>query len=141
MYLLSKDGRRHLLEFLRNLTPQVLLLSSALLLFVFWKRNPDAYLYLVLFVGISVMCIVAGIANINNFMDNAFSHSAAIAAERDRLKSESIDGSARIRQILRFIWKEKRGTLAEVLVAMLFVYGALIAILIASMITTMRALG
>jgi len=141
MYLLSKEGSRHLLEFLRNLTPQVLLLSSALLLFVFWKRSQDAYLYLVLFAGISVMCIVAGIANISNFMDNAFSHSAAIAAERDRLKSESIDGYARIRRILRFIWREKRGTLTEVLVAMLFVYGALIAILIASMVTTMRALG
>lgn len=141
MYLLSKEGNRHLLEFLRNLTPQVLLLSSALLLFVFWRKNPDAYLYLVLFAGISAMCIVAGIANINNFMDNAFSHSAVIAVERDRLKSESIDGYARIGRILRFIWKEKPGTLVELSVALLFVYGALIAILVASVITAMRAIG
>lgn len=77
MYLLSKEGSRHLLEFLRNLIPQGLLLSSALLLFVFWKRIHDVYLYLVVFAGISVMCIVASIANINNFMDNAFSQSAA----------------------------------------------------------------
>lgn len=106
MYLLSKEGSRHLLEFLRNLIPQVLLLSSALLLFVFWKRIHDVYPYLVVFAGISVMCIVASIANINNFMDNAFSQSAAIATERDRLKSESIDGYVRIRRILRFIWKK-----------------------------------
>ena len=87
------------------------------------------------------MCNVAATANINNYMDNAFSHSAAIAAERDRLKAESINGYPRIRRIVNFIWKEKPGTLIELVIAMLFVYGALIAILVASVITAMRALG
>lgn len=85
--------------------------------------------------------MVAATANINNFMDNAFSHSTAIATERDRLRSESIDGYPWLRQIVRFIWKEKPATLAELVVALLFVYGALIAILIASMIAAARAIG
>jgi hypothetical protein len=88
MYLLSKEGNRHLLEFLRNLTPQVLLLSTALLLFIFWEKRPQAYWYLMLAVGVSVMCLVGVVANVNNLMDNAFSHAAAIAAERDRLDAE-----------------------------------------------------
>jgi len=87
MYLLSKDGSRHLLEFLRNLTPQVLLLSSALIIFVLWRKSPESYVYLVLFVGVSAMCVVAAIANSGNFMDNAFSHSAAIAAVERQAKS------------------------------------------------------
>jgi len=140
MYLLSKEGSRHLLEFLRNLTAQVLLLSSALLLFVIWRKDPGSYLYLVLFLGVSVMCIIAIMANANNFMDNAFSHSAAIAQERDRLKAESIHGVARLRQIVKYIWAEKRGTFVELVVAMFFVYGALLAILIASVTAAMRAL-
>jgi hypothetical protein len=141
MYLLSKDGSRHLLEFLRNLTPQVLLLSSALVIFVLWRKSPESYVYLVLFVGVSAMCVVAAIANSGNFMDNAFSHSVAIAAERDRLKSESVHGFSRLRGIIAYIWREKRSTLVELAVAMIFVYGALIVILIASVTTAMRALG
>lgn len=141
MYLLSKDGSRHLLEFLRNLTPQVLLLSSALVIFVIWRKSPGNYLYLALFLGVAVMCTVAAIANSGNFMDNAFSHSAAIAAERDRLKQESVQGLARLRGIVSYIWRERRGTFFELAIAVLFVYGALIVVLVASVTAALRTLG
>ena len=140
MYLLSKEGNRHLLEFLRNLTPQVLLLSTALLLFIFWEKRPQAYWYLMLAVGVSVMCLVGVVANVNNLMDNAFSHAAAIAAERDRLETESINGLSRIVWIIRFIWKEKPSTVVELLVVIVFVYSAMITILIASLMAANRAL-
>lgn len=51
------------------------------------------------------------------------------------------NGYARLRQIARFIWKEKPGTVVELVVAVLFVYGALIVILIASVMTATRAIG
>ena len=140
MYLLSKEGNRHLLEFLRNLTPQVLLLSTALLLCIFWEKSPQAYWYLLLLGGVSVMCVAAVVANVNNFMDNAFTHAAAIATERDRLETESINGLSRIIWIIRFIWKEKPSTVVELLVAIIFVYSALIAILIASLMAANRAI-
>ena len=139
MYLLSKDGNRHLLEFLRNLTPQVLLLSSALILYVIWRKNSDAYAYFILFIGISALSIVALIANMNNFLDNAFSHSTDIAAERDRLKADSIHGASRIRLILRYIWKERRGTLVEFGIVLAFIYGAIFSILITAVVTALRA--
>ncbi len=139
MYLLSKEGNRHLLEFLRNLTPQVLLLSSALILYVLWRKNSDAYTYFILFLGISALSIVALIANMNNFLDNAFSHSADIAAERDRLKADSIHGASRIRLILRYIWKERRGTLVEFGIVLAFIYGAIFSILITAVVTALRA--
>lgn len=141
MYLLSKEGSRHLLEFLRNLTPQVLLLSSALVLYVLWRKNPAGYIYFVLFLGISVMCVIALLANMNNFLDNAFSHAADIAAERDRLKAESIHGMSRIGFILRYIWKHRRGTFVEFFVVLSFIYGALFALLIASVVAASRAMG
>lgn len=140
MYLLSKDGSKHLLEFLRNLTPQVLLLSSALILYVLWGRNSGAYYYLVLFVGIVAMCILALMANINNFLDNAFSHSAEIAAERDRLKGESVNGAKRIRFILKYIWTDKPKTFIELLFALGLIYGAIFAILVTSVVSALKAM-
>jgi hypothetical protein len=140
MFLLSKEGNRHLLEFLRNLTPQVLLLSTCLILYILWRKNPDSYVYLVLSVAIAVMCIAAIAANANNFLDNAFSHSAAIAAERDRLKAAASNGRASIRQIIRYIWREKRGTFFELAIAVIFLYSALFAILVTAVATASRAL-
>ena len=141
MYLLSKDGSRHLMEFLRNLTPQVLLLSSALVIFVLWRKHPATYWYLILFIGVSVMCIVAALANSGNFLDNAVSHAAAIAEERDRLKAESVNGFARLRRILAYIWREERGAFLEAVIAILFIYIALVVILVASVTSAIRALG
>lgn len=138
MYLLSKDGSRHLLEFLRNLTPQVLLISSALIVYVVWRSDPGAYFYLAGFIGLSAMCVLAAVANSNNFMDNAFSHSAAIAAERDRLSAASVHGVARLRAITAYIWREKPSTVVELIAAMLLVYGSLIVILVASFTTAMK---
>ncbi|MEO6104285.1 MAG: hypothetical protein ABIP44_11710 [Pseudoxanthomonas sp.] len=140
MYLLSKDGSKHLLEFLRNLTPQVLLLSSAFILFAIWDRSSNAHIYLILFVGIVAMCILAIVANMNNFLDNAFSHSADIAAERDRLKGESIHGARRIRFIVKYIWTDKRGTFIELLVVLGLIYGAIFAILVASVASALKAM-
>jgi hypothetical protein len=141
MYLLSREGRRHLLEFLRNLTPQVLLLSTTLVLYALWHKNSSLYFYLVLAIGTAALCIVAIVANADNFLDNAFSHSAAIAAERDRLKQDSTNGRASIRQIVFYIWREKRGTLVELAIAIVFLYSALFAILITGLTTAAKALG
>ena len=140
MFLLSKEGSRHLLEFLRNLTPQVLLLSTSLVLYILWRKSPTSYGYLILFFAISGMCLAAIVANANNFLDNAFSHSAAIAEERDRLKAASTSGRASIRQIIHYIWVEKRGTFFELTIVVIFLYSALFAILIAAVTTASKAL-
>lgn len=140
MFLLSKEGNRHLLEFLRNLTPQVLLLSTCLILYILWRRAPHSYLYLILSVTTAGICVAAIVANANNFLDSAFSHSAAIAAERDRLKASAPNGRASIRQIVGYIWREKRGTFFELVIAVIFLYGALLAILVAAVATASRAL-
>jgi len=140
MFLFSKEGSRHLLEFLRNLTPQVLLLSTSFVLYILWRKSPDSYGYIALLVAISAMCLAAIVANANNFLDNAFSHSAAIAAERDRLKATAPDGRASIRQIIRYIWNEKRGTFFELAIAVVFLYSALFAILIAAVTTASNAM-
>lgn len=140
MYLLSKDGSKHLLEFLRNLTPQVLLLSSAFVLFSLWYRDTNKYIYLVLFVGIVAMSILSLIANMNNFLGNAFSHSADIAAERDRLRGESVHGTRRIWFIIKYIWTCKRTTFIELLFALGLIYGAIFAILVASVASALKAM-
>lgn len=141
MYLLSENGRRHLLEFLRNLTPQVLLLSTAILLFVLWKRSQPGVWYFTLFVGTTLLFLLAARANIENFLDNGFSSAADIAAERDRLKGEEVHGVKRIGAILRYIWRERRKTLLEIALVLAVVYGAMISILMTAVVTASRAIG
>lgn len=141
MYLLSENGRRHLLEFLRNLTPQVLLLSTTIVLFVLWKRSQHGVWFFVLFVGTALLFLLAARANIENFLDNAFSSAADIAAERDRLKGEKINGARRIRGILGYIWRERRKTLFELALVLAIVYGSIISILITAVATASRAVG
>lgn len=138
MYLISKEGSRHLLEFLRNLTPQVLLLSSAVILCFYWFEKQGSLVYLILSVGVVIMCAFATIANANNFIDNAFSHTEAIANERDRLESNSVDGIKRVLGLIRYIWSEKPGTIIEIAIVFLFVYGALTAVVVASISTAIR---
>lgn len=128
-----------MLEFLRNLTPQVLLLSACLILYMLWKNSPNSYVYLVHSIAVAIMCVAAAVANGNNFLDNAFSHTAAIAAERDRLKSEAKNGRASVRQIIRYIWREKRSTFFELLIAIVFLYSALFIILITAVVSVSRA--
>ena len=137
MYLLSKEANRHLLDFLRNLTPQALLLSTALILYALWRRN-DSAIYLVLCFGIATIFVMAAVANANNFLDNAFSHSSAIATERDRLKGESPSGRASVRRIIHYIWIHKRATLFEFVVALAVIYGALFTILITAVASAVR---
>lgn len=141
MYLLSENGRRHLLEFLRNLTPQVLLLSTAIVLFVLWKRSQHGAWYFTLFVGTALLFLLAARANIENFLDNSFSSAADIAAERDRLKGQEVHGAKRIRDILRYIWREKRKTFFEMALVLAIIYGAMISILITAAVTASRAIG
>lgn len=141
MYLLSENGRRHLLEFLRNLTPQVLLLSTAIVLFVLWKRSQPGVWYFTLFVGTTLLFLLAARANIENFLDNGFSSAADIAAERDRLKGAEVHGAKRIRGILRYIWRERRKTLLEMALVLAVVYGSMISILITAVVTASRAVG
>ena len=141
MYLLSENGRRHLLEFLRNLTPQVLLLSTAIVLFVLWERSQHGAWYLTLFVGTTLLFLLAARANIENFLDNGFSSAADIAAERDRLKGEEVHGAERIRHILRYIWRERRKTFFEMALVLAVVYGSMISILITAVVTALRAVG
>ncbi|MGY3265566.1 hypothetical protein [Lysobacter sp. HA35] len=140
MYLLSNDGRRHLLEFLRNLTPQALLLSTAIVLFSLWRKHPDQYVYLVLVVTTSFLCLVASIANADNFLDNAFSEGAAIVLERDRLRAAFGPGGVTGWQILLYVWKEKPVTLVELVIAIVFLYSALAAMVLAAVSAAAKAL-
>lgn len=140
MYLTSSNGSKVLLEFLRNLTPQVLLLSSALILFSIWQEKPDSYIFLVLAIGMSAMCLMAMYANANNFIDNAISDLDVLAAERDRLNSESIHGFARIRKLTAYTWKEKRGAFLELAIAICFIYITLFVVLVASVVAAFRTL-
>lgn len=137
MYLFSADGRRHFLEYLRNLTPQVLLLSTAMIEYWLWKQN-HAVVYALLCTGTGLIALLAVWANLENFLDNGFSSSADIAAERDRLKGEEIHGVSRIRGILGYIWRERRRTVFELAVVLFIIYGAVLSILMTALVTMLR---
>jgi hypothetical protein len=74
--LFSKEMRKALLEFLRNITPQVLfvtltLISSVHLNFNQWDMTPAGWLRTAPFVICVVITIIAILANSFNFVDEA----------------------------------------------------------------------
>jgi hypothetical protein len=139
IYLISSDGRRHLLEFLRNLTPQVLLLSTAIILYALWQKSSGNHHLLAFSIGTGIICLLAACANAENFLDNAFSEAAAIAAERDRLKEHEPGRRARLAQVVRYIWRYKRVTFFELLISAVVLYAALYSVFIAALFTAIRA--
>jgi hypothetical protein len=140
MHLLSKNGRTALLTFLRNLTPQALLLSVGLLLYVRWRTSHVA-LDAVLAGSVFVVLVMAIVANLDEFLENAFSQSNEIAAHLGAVKEQEPSVLKRIWRVLRFIGKEKPVTLVELVVAFFVIYMAVLAVLHSAVQAVARSVG
>ena len=135
MHLLSINGRKALLEFLRNLTPQVLLLSCALYFYVQWAAQQGTW-SLILFLGLSLLAIMAAFANIEAFLDSAFSQADWVSEQRAKLTAKGL--IRRIFQIVVLIAKHKPVTLLELTVALVVIYGASTTLVVTAIATVKR---
>lgn len=135
MHLLTTNGRKALLEFLRNLTPQVLLISCALYFYVQWSAQ-NGYWSLILFLGLAGLAIMAAFANMDSFLDSAFSQSDWVAEQRDKLTEKGL--MRRIFRLVVLIAKHKPVTLLELTVALVVIYGASTTLVVTAMATVKR---
>jgi hypothetical protein len=124
MHLLGK-GRLALLEFLRNLTPMVLMGAISL---VMWARldfrrwdwsnwSSTVIFYLCLFTALLSLA-----ANISNFLDHAFS---PLGFDRalSRLKRRKHSGKKLLMAMALLTWRRKPIVIVEAFVAIAVVYG------------------
>lgn len=135
MHLLTTNGRKALLEFLRNLTPQVLLLSCALYFYVQWSAK-QGYWSFALFLGLTGLAIMAAFANMDSFLSSAFSQSDWVAQQRDEIVEKGL--LRRIWRLMRLVAKHKPVIFIELLVALIVIYGASATLLVTALATVKR---
>lgn len=134
MKLLVPDGRKALLEFLRNLTPQILLLSSAIVLVV-GAGKPEAMSPMMSYAlagGLFIVWLLAFFANFENFLDSSFSDSKFVSAERRRVILTEKSPLKRIGKLLYSIAKHSKITFVELLLAMVIIYVSMFTVLISA---------
>lgn len=140
MQLFGPAGRRALLEFLRNLTPQILLFSSAIILFISSQRaDAKSPLVLqVLGVGLIFIWFVAFLSNFENFLESAFSDSRFIGAEKKRILLTEKGALKLICALLGSIATHSKVTFVELVLALIVIYGSALAVLIGVITATAK---
>ena len=121
--MFTGEGRKAFLEFLRNLTPQVLFLTIALISGSkldltkfdfsgsgFWNAFPFA-MCLMVFFG-------AAIANIGLFIENAVTSNPALDREVEEIKSTTISAWKRTWLCLCAAWKHNKPAFVQIILAL-----------------------
>jgi hypothetical protein len=138
------SGRDAFLEFLRNLTPQALLLSAGIIILSLIKRPYMSWAnfgYWLLFASLLSIVFLAATANTWKFLDNAFSGSSWARKTTRRIKSRAAKPHRRSLLFLLATWRYKRVMFWEFTVAVAIIYACLIATLSMATHNTMRSLG
>lgn len=128
-------ARDPFLEFLRNLTPQILLFSIAIIMgskldlnkfdpYNIWNTLP--------FVFIMATFLAAAIANMFKFMEGSCRSISDIDEESKRLHKEGIKGMKHLLHLGAMLFKKSRLLFFEVAVAMLVIQVGFLAVFIAS---------
>ncbi|RMH94395.1 hypothetical protein EBB59_01475 [Lysobacter pythonis] len=143
MHILG-PGRDAFLEFLRNLTPQALLFSAAIVVLsqikppVLAMANAGRAL---LVLGLLSIALLAAHANVGKFLDNAFSGSSRARKTTRRIKR--MEPAFRRRFLLLLIagWRYRRISFLEFFVAVAVVYSCLVAVLLMAVYNVLKLLG
>jgi len=134
MHLL-KDGRATFLDFLRNLTPQVLLFTMALISShrlepscCYWKNTPQTAIFLCF----ALIGLAAIWANSSQFIENYLVSVKSIDLESKRLIGTGIKGFSHFKALLAYAWRDHRSFFWEaVVVAVIVEAGVVTALFIA----------
>jgi hypothetical protein len=141
--LLFNQGQRSLLEFLRNLTPQILLASTALLLGVrldFRRFDPSNWVNTLSFFLCVGLAILAFIANLNQFLDALLDSLDGYGRVARRLRTRGVSPRAAALATMRVLFKQRRTLLLDLLASVAIVNVALLAITVAALSAAKSAL-
>lgn len=137
MHLLSKNGRGAFLNFLRNLTPQVLLMTVGFFLYFKWKSDNNIF-DIILAACVVMVVLMSVIANMDDILENAFSQSKVIASHIEHVKQDEPFILKRIGKSLSYIFQEKPITLVELTITFFVIYIAIIAVLYTSILAVAK---
>lgn len=137
MLIFKPEGQRALLEFLRNLTPQVLLGGTALLL---WGRGGSP---IVIFGSAcaGAACTIAFLANINLYLDVVLQQLEPEASVVKRFRRRYAPSKGKTFRTIGILIKRRRWTvLLDIFASLALVNAALLAVLYAAVTAAKSAL-
>ena len=121
-------GKPAFLEFMRNLTPSVLVASIAFFLAVrldFKRFDLSNWSTTLAFYGCALTAALAFWANFSNFLDNAFSPVPRLDRAMRRLRARKLAPSTLLMALAALTWRKKPTIVIEAFVAVVVVYSAL----------------
>lgn len=121
-------GRAAFLEFLRNLTPIILLASIALLTWVqldFSRIDLSNWLLTAAFYVCSLTAALSMYANVSAFMDNGFISPLDLTRARQRLRLRGHSDIKVLSGMVALTWRVKRTIFLEALFGLLVIYAGL----------------
>lgn len=122
--MIFTSGKGPFLEFLRNLTPQILLFSIAIVLGTKLDLNRWDFSNTVgtlPFLFVMAVFFSAAIANMLNFLENSISSIEWLDAESKALREQGIKRWKHLRMIASIFWKRGKLIFVEMIIAMLIV--------------------
>ncbi|HEY3431574.1 MAG TPA: hypothetical protein VGK09_03395 [Rhodocyclaceae bacterium] len=128
-------ARGPFLEFLRNLTPQILLFSIAIIMgskLDLTKWDPGNTWNTLPFIFVMGTFFAAAVANMFMFIEGSCRSIADIDEESKRLHSEGIKGVAHLKELGVLLFKRSKALFFEVAVALLIVQVGFLAVFITS---------
>jgi hypothetical protein len=143
--VLFGETRAAFLEFLRNLTPQILLFSIALIMATrldlrSFSFAPDDVVRALPFSLVMFMFLAAVTANTSLFIEKAATSAKWADAKSIELREQGIRGAELQAKLLKALWKENKKAFAEVLLLLLIVQVGLVAVLLMSIPTAANLL-
>lgn len=141
--LIFKEGQRPLLEFLRNLTPQVLLGTTALLLWVhldFRRIDLSNWLStLAFFFSVALFCL-AFLANMNQFLDAMLENLGVYARYARRQRARGISPRRATYSTFKAMFRHRPTLLLDFIGTVVIVNVGLLAITFAALNAAKAAL-
>ena len=128
-------ARGPFLEFLRNLTPQILLLSIAIIMGTkldFTKFDLSNTWNTMPFILVVGTFFAAAIANMSMFIEGSCRSIEEIDEQSKRLHSEGVKGLAHLKKLGTLLFKKSKVLFFEVVVALLIVQVGFLAVFISS---------
>ncbi|PNA04009.1 MULTISPECIES: hypothetical protein [unclassified Pseudomonas] len=142
LWFFKKEGRATYLEFLRNLTPQILLFAAIMIIGEKMMRQPPescawygiGVFVLVLF---AIMWILAFAANGSLLYDKALASRSDIEEHKSMLKEGGLKGGKLAWASFKYTAGNHRLLVAEVVIIIFVIYGSTILAMMSGVITAL----
>ena len=142
MWFFKEKGRAAYLEFLRNLTPQILLSAFVIIIGVRMDKTPPestfSFFCLVLaLICFGVMWILSFVANNTLLYEKALASRPDIQEQKDLLKAQGVQGYQLAKESFLFTCRKHPGLVLEVFVIIFVIYAGTVLGMMSGVLTAL----